>query len=129
MRGARGLALWSALVAVAAAVLLMARKAGEHDVKAAGLAALASVLAVVGTRALLRRLVCLLLCVLALIPIANGRPVLVVGGALLVLLGLAGVLLSPTWPALGGKYEARGGRQPAEPDLWTRIERGDDPTA
>ncbi|MDQ1689537.1 MAG: hypothetical protein QOK42_2512 [Frankiaceae bacterium] len=129
MRGPRGLLLWCLLVVLLAALLLLTRPAHDAGVKAAGLATLAGVLGVLATRGLLRRLVCAVVAVLAVVPLTHGRALL---GAPLLAAGILGVAISGRWPSMSRRYDAPGadqGSTSAEPDLWTRIERGEDPTA
>lgn len=129
MRGARGLAVWSAAVTALAIVALLARPE-TAGVRAAAIACLAAVVGVLATRGLLRRLICLVITLLSAVLLTSGAAVLVVTGTLLALAGLIGVFASGDWPATGRRYEASARTTRPEPgDLWSRIDRGDDPTA
>ena len=125
------MAVWCALVGALSVALLLLRHSGEPGVKAVALASLAAVLGVVASRGLIRRLVCLLVAVLALVPLLSGRGALVLVGCALAVLGVGGAVVCRAWPQMGGRYDAPGtsGRRPAdEGDLWSRIDQGDDPT-
>lgn len=121
--------MWSGVVTALAIVALLARAEAE-GVRAVAIACLAAVVGVLATRGLLRRLICLVVTLLSAVLLTSGAAVLIVAGVLLALAGLVGVFGSAGWPASGRRYEAPGRTARPEPgDLWSRIDRGDDPTA
>jgi hypothetical protein len=134
VRGSRGLLVWCVLIAALSVALLATRPSGEAGIKAVALAALASILGVLATQGWLRRAVCAVVVLLALPPLLSGHAVPTVLGVLLLAAAVVGLVLSPSWPAMGRRYD-QGGASPdprtatPEPDLWTRIDRGEDPTA
>lgn len=54
------------------------------------------------------------------------------GGALILLGGLAVIARGRTWPGMGSRYEAPGPRTPKRPntsaEMWNALDRGEDPT-
>jgi hypothetical protein len=134
VRGPRGLLLWCLLTAGLAVALLATRPSGEAGIKAVAVAALASPLGVLATQGWLRRAVCVVVALLALPPLVSGHAVPTVLAALLLAAALVGAALCPSWPAMGRRYDQGGAGSEtrtaaADQDLWTRIDRGEDPTA
>ena len=128
MKGARGLAIWCVGV-VACAVALLVMRGGDKGLRSVGIALLATAVGVLVTRGLARRAVCAVVVLLAFVPALSGRAGVVVVGGVLAALGVLGVVLAGAWPETGRRYDSSEGGRRDEADLWTRIDRGEDPTA
>jgi hypothetical protein len=101
-----------------------------HTENAWWLVALAGVVGVLATRTWGRVPVGVALAVvgLAAMRVAGSRYVAAAGGVVLAATGVLVVRRGPGWGALGAKYDAPTGRPPTDADLWSALDRGDDPT-
>jgi hypothetical protein len=95
--------------------------------RALSLVVIAGVGALVAARATLRRLASIVVALCALGLIGGGTATAVIGGIVAVIGALVALLTVKSWPVLGARYD----RAPAakETDLWTALDRGEDPTA
>lgn len=114
---------------MACAVALLLMRDGDTGLRAVGLALLATAVGVLATRGLARRAACAVVVVLAVVPATSGRSGVAVVGGILAVLGVVGLVRSPHWPETGRRYDTAETARRDEADLWTRIDRGDDPTA
>jgi lysylphosphatidylglycerol synthetase-like protein (DUF2156 family) len=57
------------------------------------------------------------------------RVAVLFGAGLALASGVAAAWRGHTWASIGTKYDAPGAAPPREPDPWTAIDRGEDPTA
>jgi len=90
-----------------------------------GWLALAAIAGVVATRTWGRRIVGTVLIVASVVALLTGGAAPVSAAAVGCLLtGLAIVVLGPTWPTMGARYE----RAPSERSAWQALDAGDDPT-
>ncbi|HCT76028.1 MAG TPA: hypothetical protein DGG94_19605 [Micromonosporaceae bacterium] len=95
--------------------------------RAAALLALAGVGALLAGRGLFRRLVAIAV-VLAGVRLGISESwASFIGGALVMIGGGIAVLTSHNWPVMGARYER--GAKAQQPDMWSAIDRGEDPTA
>jgi hypothetical protein len=56
------------------------------------------------------------------------RVAVLAGGALGGVAGVLAAALGHRWPTMSGKYDAPGSGSEREPDPWTSLDRGEDPT-
>jgi hypothetical protein len=110
---------------VAAALLYLG-----HAGNAWWLVALAGVVGVLATRTWGRVPVGVALTVVGLVAlrVAGTRYVFAAGGVALASTGVLVTRFGAGWGALGVKYDAPTGRPPTDADLWSALDRGDDPT-
>ncbi len=94
--------------------------------RALSLVVLAGVGALLAARGGLRRLASIVVVLCALGLIAGGTAMAMVGGIVAVIGGLIALFTLKTWPVMGARYERT---TVAETDLWTALDRGEDPTA
>lgn len=101
-----------------------------HAESAWWLVALAGIVGVLATRTWGRVPVGVALTALGLVAmrVAGTRYVFAAGGVALASTGLLVARRGPAWGALGAKYDAPTGRPPTDADLWSALDRGDDPT-
>lgn len=95
--------------------------------RALSLVVLAGVGALLAARGGLRRLASIVVVLCALGLIGGGTAMAMVGGIVAVIGGLIALFTLKTWPVMGARYE-RGAAKP-EADLWSALDRGEDPTA
>jgi Tryptophan-associated transmembrane protein (Trp_oprn_chp) len=97
--------------------------------RAVSLVVLAGAGALLAARGLWRRLVAIAVLLAGLGLVAGGTTI-AVGGAIMVAAGgLLAFLTANAWPAMGGRYERATPAQTGTTDLWTALDRGEDPTA
>jgi hypothetical protein len=105
--------------------------AGEQPrpgTRAASLVVLAGVGALLAGRGLFRRVVAVVVVLAGCGLIAGGAPVAVIGGGAAVIGGLIALVTVKAWPVMGLRYERATAAHTGTTDLWTALDRGEDPT-
>jgi hypothetical protein len=99
--------------------------------RAISLVVLAGVGALLASRGLLRRLTAIVVMLASLGLVAGGTAMAMIGGAVASIGALIALLTVKTWPSLGGRYQrtATSASRSESTDLWTALDRGEDPTA
>jgi hypothetical protein len=93
------------------------------------LVVIAGVGALVAARGKFRRFASIVVMLCALGLVAGGTTMAIVGGLIAVVGALIALFTLKHWPVLSSRYERTTAQAPTETELWTALDRGEDPTA
>ncbi len=92
--------------------------------KTIGVVVLAAVGAILATKGWVRRAVAAVTVALGLLMLTGGTAMAIAAGLLIVAGGVIAFVKAPGWPTMGARYERK-----QDTDMWSAIDRGEDPTA